>query len=135
MVEFEVGNGKLEVVGKRELAFFQGTCRGAAFSGFEYASENGARASKLKIEKGAFGDEEVEGFRSYYNGGGVFVDAEKYAERGVQVLARFEEEGLHVEGGNVAIVYCKVGEGKVILTGPHPEYDSFLAPKHLDDRY
>jgi biotin--protein ligase len=61
-------------------------------------------------------------FRSYYNGGGVFVDAEKYEDRGVQVLASYTER-LHVDSGEgaAAVVYRKVGEGSVVLTGPHPE--------------
>ncbi|CAZ80073.1 unnamed protein product [Tuber melanosporum] len=123
MVEFEVGNGKMEVVGSRELQFFPGACRGAAFAGFQYASEKGARAPKIKVEKEALGDSELEGFNSYYNGGGLFVDADKYADGGVEVLARFEEkEKLSVEGGDAAVVYCKIGNGGAILTGPHPEF-------------
>jgi biotin--protein ligase len=61
-------------------------------------------------------------FRSYYNGGGVFVDAEKYKDQGVQVLASYTER-LHVDSGEgtAAVVYRKVGEGSVVLTGPHPE--------------
>lgn len=123
--EFEVGSPDrgMEVVGPRELAFFPGTCRGGAFSGFRYASESGARAARLAVSKEAFGAAGVvpESFRSYYNGGGVFVDADDMAERGVEVLARYEDE-LNVDGGKAALVYCKVGSGGVILSGPHPEY-------------
>lgn len=118
-VEFEVGNGEMEVVGSRELSFFPGTCRGAAFTGFAYASESGARASKLKIEKGTLGHVALEEFRSYYNGGGLFVDAEEY--EGIEVLARYTQD-LSVTGGDAAVVYCKVGSGGAVLTGPHPEY-------------
>jgi biotin--protein ligase len=63
-------------------------------------------------------------FRCYYNGGGVFVDADKLAagSSDVQVLAEYVED-VAVEAGAVkaAIVYCKVGNGAAILTGPHPE--------------
>jgi biotin--protein ligase len=64
-----------------------------------------------------------EGFKCYYNGGGVFVDAPLYADKGVEVLASYTEE-LNVDPGTgaAAVVYCKVGEGAAILTGPHPEY-------------
>lgn len=117
-VEFEVGNELMEVVGSRELSFFPGTCRGAAFAGFAYASESGAKAPKLRIEKKTLSDIAPEEFRSYYNGGGLFVDAEKYD--GVEVLARYTED-LNVTGGDVAVVYCKIGRGGAILTGPHPE--------------
>jgi len=121
--EFEVGNRLLEVVGSRELAFFPGTCRGCAFKGFVYRSEAGAKAAELNVHKEAFKSEIVpETFRSYYNGGGVFVDAGKFADKGIEALASFTDP-LDVEGGDgpAAVVYCKVGEGSAILTGPHPE--------------
>ncbi|GFR44822.1 hypothetical protein Agub_g6160 [Astrephomene gubernaculifera] len=47
-VEFEVG-GPLQVVGDRELAFFPGTARGAAYPGFDYTSELGAHAAPLRF--------------------------------------------------------------------------------------
>ncbi|CAN9409369.1 unnamed protein product [Alternaria alternata] len=117
--------------GERELAFFPGVCRGLAFEGFKYASEAGARAAEIKIEKEAFEnvDEGVaETFKSYYNGGGVFVDAKKLESRGVQILASYTED-LHVESGEgqAAVVYRKVGEGHAVVTGPHPEF----APQNL----
>jgi biotin--protein ligase len=124
--EFEVDDPKMAVVGDRELGFFPGICRGLAFAGFQYASEAGARAANIKINKTTFAnadDTVSDHFKSYYNGGGVFVDAEKLESRGVQILASYTED-LHVESGAIkaAVVYRKVGEGHAILTGPHPEY-------------
>lgn len=122
--EFEVGDKKMQVIGDRELAFFPGTCRGCAFEGFVYSSEAGARAAEVKVSRTAFGDETVpETFHSYYNGGGVFVDAEAYADQGVEILASYTEE-LAVDSGKgaAAVVYRKIGEGAAVLTGPHPEY-------------
>ncbi|PGH01581.1 biotin-[acetyl-CoA-carboxylase] ligase [Blastomyces parvus] len=122
--EFEVGNKKLEVIGDRELAFFPGTCRGCAFPGFVYDSEDGARAAELKVSKSVPAFASVpEVFKAYYNGGGVFVDAPKYADQGVEVLASYTED-LSVDSGEgfAAVVYCKVGEGAAILTGAHPEF-------------
>lgn len=125
--EFEVGSPDkgMEVIGSRELAFFPGICRGGAFKGFHYASESGARAARIGVNRDAFTGVGVlpDSFRSYYNGGGVFVDASQMADKGVEVLASFEED-LDVDGGHgkAALVYCKVGNGAVILTGPHPEY-------------
>jgi biotin--protein ligase len=119
--EFEVGNRQLEVIGLRELSFFPGTCRGCAFKGFVYHSENGAKAVELSVNNETFKTGIVsQNFKSYYNGGGVFVDADQYADRGVEVLANYTET-LDVEGGTAAVVYCKVGEGGAIMTGPHPE--------------
>jgi len=119
--EFEVGNRVLEVIGNRELAFFPGTCRGCAFKGFVYHSEAGAKAVDVRVEKEAFKAGVVpQTFRSYYNGGGIFADAKSFADKGVEILASYTGD-LDVEGGSAAVVYCKVGEGGAILTGPHPE--------------
>lgn len=129
--EFEVGSDDkgMEVIGKRELAFFPGTCRGGAFKGFQYHSENGARAVPLKVHRDVF--DQAAGApaqaTSYYNGGGVFVDAASFKSKGVEVLASYEGK-IDVDGGDghAAAVYCKVSEGAAILFGPHPEYvDAF----------
>ncbi|KAH9871618.1 hypothetical protein J1614_005873 [Plenodomus biglobosus] len=130
--EFEVDDPKMAVVGDRELALFPGVCRGLAFKGFKYASEAGARAADIRIHKDSFEgvkDGVAETFKSYYNGGGVFVDAKKLEEKGVQILASYTED-LHVDSGEgaAAVVYRKVGEGHVVLTGPHPEF----APQNLN---
>ncbi|PWY71138.1 biotin apo-protein ligase [Aspergillus sclerotioniger CBS 115572] len=122
--EFEVGDKTLQVIGERELAFYPGTCRGGAFGGFVYHSEAGARAAEITVSKDALNAGIVpDRFRSYYNGGGVFVDAPLLADQGVEVLASFAEE-LNVDPGTgaAAVVYCRVGEGKAVLTGPHPEF-------------
>lgn len=122
--EFEVGHKGMEVIGDRELGFFPGICRGLAFPGFVYHSEAGARATELKVNKDALsaGGAVPDTFRSYYNGGGVFVDAEKFKDRGVEILASYTDD-LHVDSGDgkAAVVYRKIGEGNIILTGPHPE--------------
>lgn len=88
-----------------------------------YHSEIGAKAAQLKVNGDAFGSLTVPAtFKSYYNGGGVFVDAEKFSDKGVEILASYSEP-LDVESGDsaAAVVYCKCGEGNVILTGTHPE--------------
>jgi biotin--protein ligase len=124
--EFEVGNPDrgMEVVGSRELGFYPGTCRGCAFKGFQYGSEKGAKAVKISVQKEAYPavNAAPEEFKCYYNGGGVFVDAEKMANKGIDILAEYGDE-LDVQSGErkAAVVYCKVGEGAAVLTGPHPE--------------
>ena len=122
--EFEIGNKLLEVVGDRELAFYPGPARGCAFSGFVYHSEKGARAAELKVDKAVLSSGSVPNvFKSYYNGGCVFVDAPKYRDQGVEVLASYADK-LDVEPGEgtAAVVYCKTGQGAALLTGPHPEF-------------
>ncbi|EHK23600.1 uncharacterized protein TRIVIDRAFT_82399 [Trichoderma virens Gv29-8] len=127
--EFEVGNKALEVVGSRELGFFPGTCRGGAFKGFEYQSEKGARAATIKAEKQSLRDKIPDEFAVYYNGGGVFVDADATGGRKIEILASYKDD-LDVDGGGekAAVVLCHVGEGKAILSGPHPEF----APANLN---
>ena len=114
----------MEVIGRRELGFFPGTCRGGAFKGFEYKSEKGARAVRLTVANDAFEQEVASEITSYYNGGGVFVDAASVKDRKVEVLATYDEE-IDVDGGDgkAAVVLCTVGDGKALLTGPHPEYE------------
>lgn len=112
----------MEVVGSRELGFYFGICRGGVFKGFEYYSECGVRVVDVRVRKEGFdGDGEfLEVFKCYYNGGGVFVDVEKFVGEGVEVDILVEYEGdLDVELGEVKVVmvYCKVGEGVVILIG------------------
>ncbi|KFZ08402.1 hypothetical protein V501_05987 [Pseudogymnoascus sp. VKM F-4519 (FW-2642)] len=124
--EFEVGDKKMEVVGKRELSFFPGTCRGCAFKGFVYQSEAGACAAELTVETESFaGIDCPKSFKSYYNGGGVFVDAANFKSEGVEVLATYSKD-TDVDGGDcgtrAAAVYCKIGDGCAVLTGPHPEF-------------
>lgn len=115
----------MEVVGSRELGFYPGTCRGGAFRGFEYGCEKGALAARVVVpEGGSVAAAGVPGeFMCYYNGGGVFVDAAQFADQGVEILAEYGDE-LDVESGakKAAVVYCKVGEGAAVLTGPHPEW-------------
>lgn len=125
--EFMVGDEQMEVVGDRELGFFPGVCRGLAFPGFVYASEKGARAAELRVNGERFatvGGNVPESVKTYFNGGGVFVDAENNAmkQRGVEVLASFTEP-LNVDSGKgtAAVVYRKIGNGHTILSGPHPE--------------
>ncbi|OTB03699.1 hypothetical protein M426DRAFT_321627 [Hypoxylon sp. CI-4A] len=135
--EFEVGNKAMEVVGPRELAFFPGTCRGGAFKGFQYHSEKGARAVRINVVKDAFKGAGLvpEVFTSYYNGGGVFVDAAD--KNDVQVLASYASD-LDVDSGpeKAALVYCQVGQGAAILTGPHPEFAAAnLSPQNDVEGY
>ena len=134
--EFEVGNKTLQVIGDRELSFFPGTCRGCAFPGFVYHSDAGARATELNVSKEALSVGAVpDVFKSYYNGGGVFVDAPLYADKGVEVLASYTEK-VHVDSGRgtAAVVYCKVGDGSVILTGTHPEFVHVAKKELMENR-
>lgn len=119
-VEFAQGDPTMEVTGRRDLAFFPGIGRGPAFKGFQYNSEVGAKATKLITCDG----EEV---YNYFNGGAVFVDAD--IKSNVEVLAHYTQQTdvpySDVNDPNVkpaAVVLCKAGKGKILLTGTHPEF-------------
>jgi biotin--protein ligase len=113
-IEFEKGSA-IEVVGQRELAFFPGLSRGTMFPGFVYNSENGARSVSILLNKSQ------KSIKTYYNGGGYFVDANKYDS--VKVICTYQDRGLAMETNAAAGVQCQVGKGSAVLFGVHPEYD------------
>lgn len=132
--EFAVGNPCLEVSGSRELRLFPGTCRGPAFPGFTYGDESGARVAELELNKESL-NIDIGTCHNYYNGGGVFVDADKYDN--VEILASYKQQ-LSVESGSTsaAAIHIKVGKGAAILTGTHPEWvPEILKQDHSDEHY
>lgn len=131
--EFAKGDPVMEVVGDRELKFFPGITRGPVFGTFEYNSELGARAAKILVNGGTE-------FCTYYNGGSCFVDADMYDN--VEVLARYGDQASIQFSDNpaskathaAAVVLCRVGKGKALLTGPHPEFTPRLLEKNGDEK-
>lgn len=111
-LEFDLGQS-LEVKGERELKFFPGLACGPAFGQgtFCYMSAKGAKVAKLRMHNGSI-------LFSYFNGGCYFDQASSLEN--VKVLARY----LEIPHEPAAIVYCKVGKGKAILSGVHPEVGS-----------
>ncbi|KAF3927791.1 hypothetical protein ABW20_dc0100889 [Dactylellina cionopaga] len=111
-VEFEKGNKALEVTGSRELGLFPGTSQGTA----------GTEVRALGVIGKLLEFNAPTGFSSYWRGGGAFLDAELFAERGVEILARYSDKVVRgpVEG-DVATVGCTVGAGYALLIGAHPE--------------
>lgn len=134
-LSFEPGT-PLEVEGRRELAFFPGRALGAAAPGFDYGSESGAVAARLRWRRP--GSDSWSGTAlDYCNGGPVFVAADGGAVPdegdGFSVLARYElpppppcssPAAAAAAAGGVAAVACVVGAGVAVLCGTHPE----LAP-------
>lgn len=131
--EFAVGDTQLEVSGPRELKLFPGVARGPAFSGFKYGDESGARVVQLAINKDVLGID-IDTCYNYYNGGAVFVDADKYDN--VDILAAYTEP-LSVESGSTAaaVIHSKVGKGSVILTGTHPEWVPEILKQDNSDKH
>lgn len=112
-VEFAVGSS-LEVVGPRELGFFQGVSEGPALAPYHYKNHSGARAACLQL--GAVSFSPV----VFYSGGGAFVDAAAYSN--VQVIANYNHEICQ----QAAIVKCLVGKGVALLSAVHFEFDPAL---------
>lgn len=128
--EFEVGDPKMEVSGPRELAFYPGTAKGAAFKGFVYELHVGARAAKILVNTSALPGCPAEVF-NYFNGGCIFADAGKY--KNVEILAKYDEETDVEDTDKAAAIYRKFGKGDVILSGTHPEAIAHsLKPRETD---
>ncbi|KAJ1795744.1 biotin holocarboxylase synthetase, partial [Coemansia sp. RSA 2399] len=142
--EFQPGT-PLEVIGDRELAFFKGTCLGCAYPGYDYKSEDGARAAEAVVERdafklpAAFWKRDPTNVRIYYNGGGYFLTDEflgKHpANDNALVLVRYASDvsdprnRTKLVTGAPAVISCKAGRGVAVLSGLHPEYAwDFLAP-------
>ncbi len=115
MIEFERGS-PLEIIESRELAFFPGMASGPAYGNdlFCYESEMGAKIVPVKWK------ENGEQAHVYYNGGCHFVRAHEYEN--ISLLATYEDLDLS------AIISCKVGLGRAVLSGVHPEYCPSLMP-------
>ncbi|MCC5832813.1 MAG: hypothetical protein JJU12_07210 [Chlamydiales bacterium] len=108
-IEFEKG-GELEVCASRELAFFPGRAVGPAYGlgRFCYKSEKGAREALVKWKGGLS--------RIYFNGGCYFEEPE--AHPSIEVLARYQD----LPEKPAALIKCKVGKGRAVLSGTHPEF-------------
>lgn len=110
VIEF-ARDGPHQIVEGRELAFFPGKAIGPAYGSelFCYNSERGARPAW--IEWGELGSGHF-----YYNGGCYFEMPDNYPN--VKVIGRYAD----ISGRPAAALLCKVGKGKALLSGIHPEY-------------
>lgn len=122
-VEFEQGRAGYEVIGDRLLRFYPGTCKGAAFDGFVYDTEEGARDASIDLDSDVW-----EGVHAkvplpntmhvYHNGGGFF---EETTFDDITILARYTDLPNRPPAG----VLCRVGSadaGKAVLWAIHPEH-------------
>ncbi|GAA99253.1 uncharacterized protein L969DRAFT_73058 [Mixia osmundae IAM 14324] len=116
-VDFEAGSA-LAVKGDRELSFFGGTCKGAAFPGFVYESESGARHVPVALNQVHWSrvwSDVPSQAEVYWNGGGTFQISESTSR--ATVLATYSE----LDNAPAAVL-CHVGKGKALLWSAHPEY-------------
>jgi glutamine amidotransferase-like uncharacterized protein len=132
-IEFDKG-GQLQVTEKRELCFFDGKAIGPIFgtNSYKYSSNHGARILKISHI-----DDNIN--YSYYNGGCFFKDA--HLLDNVSIIGKYE----NLPENHAAIVECKYGQGRAILSGVHFEItkddltfknEHLLENEHLiDDGY
>ena len=144
-VEFAKGDPVFEVLGPRELKFFPGTAQGPTFPGFQYDSNAGAKATPILLSQHGsrlvaevwstiVAAELTEPFSVFYNGGCHFIPKNKLQQKAqtatgqpsnnsFEVLATYNVENV---SGQAAIVACRFGKGKVILSGVHFEASAQL---------
>ena len=102
--------------------------RGAAYPGFVYDSESGARNVPVKLQRnprGAFvwPESMADSITAYWNGGGIF-EMEASRATNCTVLASLDD----LPEKPAVIVACSIGQGCAILSGIHPEHP----PAHSD---
>lgn len=123
-IEFELNRELYEVKGKRPLEFYAGVCRGTAFPGFVYDTEQGARDAVIDLEPLAWKqvwEAHPPSVAVYYNGGGYF-DEPASDDSSASVLARYKELPHQPPAG----LLCTPGTsgGKAVLWAVHPEHPS-----------
>ena len=105
-VEFAPGT-EMEVVGERNLAFYEGTAVGPILKPYSYEDDSGACAAEIVLEN-------TKKLYIYYNGGCAFTPEPN--ENNVEVIGRYAEKD-----NLPAILKCKFGKGEAILSGVHFE--------------
>lgn len=108
-IEFEKGM-PLEVIKAGELNFFKGKAAGPVhgLGQFNYGNYQGALLTTINFNKKIY--------KAYYHGGSSFYGSLNNTD--TQVLATY----ANLPQMPPAIVMCKVGAGRAILTGVHIEY-------------
>lgn len=120
-VTFNPKNKDYAVNEKRELGFFPGAAKGPALGDYNPFTSIGVKAAALKLSKSG------KTLKVFYNGGGYFEKREK-KRKAVEVLA------LYKNLDQAAIVFMKVGRGRVLLSGVHPEQNPEEIPP-FDETY
>lgn len=112
-IEFEKG-GRLEVCAKRSMQLYPGLAVGPAYGPGKYSYEEGYTDQGLEAAHISWEDEEC---FAYFNGGCYFDSPERYDN--VQILSSY----LNLEERLAAIIECKIGKGKALLSGVHIEFN------------
>lgn len=103
-IEWAVGTNQ-EITGPRELAFYPGMAVGPVYDFIEDGDISKCWEGAVRLDTGV---------TVHYEAGPVF---EETADPSVTVLARFAA----LPGQPPAIVSCKIGQGRAVLSSPHVE--------------
>lgn len=138
-IKFMMDDPVHKIHDKRELAFWEGACEGTVFKGFKYKTEDGTIPATVEIDLdavraavGANSTNVPKGAKKtvsyvYTNGGGAFVPPSSPSSSfaaSSSTLARYAD----VADAPSAVVSVRVGAGRVVLTGIHPEYSPLDEP-------
>lgn len=104
-IEFAKGTD-LEVCGERYLKLVPCTAVGPVYAPYVYGGHSSAVAATVFNEN--------QNYTVYFNGGCYFKDA---IACDLEILSTYEN-------GEAAIVTCRYGDGAVLLSGVHFEYDA-----------
>lgn len=107
-IEFALGSS-IEVNQERSLNFYDGIASGPILADYDYHSQKGARAAKVRYGKTLVS--------LYFNGGSTFLDAEKIPN--LDIIGHYQLNENYLP----AIVHIKQGSGCVILSGVHFEFE------------
>lgn len=110
-VEFDK-NGRLEVVGDRELGFFKGKAIGPILAPYDYKTQSGTRAASIHMMI-----PDIKKIKLFYNGGGFFKNANHYSN--TRVVGTYVNQ-------LPAIILIHYGQGQVLLSAVHFEYNPYL---------
>ncbi|ORX68174.1 class II aaRS and biotin synthetase [Linderina pennispora] len=131
------GSGRCEFEPKHCDGSDGGARAGAAYPGYHYKTEDGARAAEVTVDQEKFRvgqnywRNDPKNVRIYYNGGGYFLTDDflgKPASKDVEVLVRYANDVTDPYDRSKrvanapALIACRVGRGQAILTGLHPDY-------------
>lgn len=113
-VEFDVG-GPLQVIGPRELKFFNGTAWGPVFGPYDPTSEKGARAAKINLDPTLLLPTPLD---IYFNGGCSFKQNDTSLDDTIALLGTYAQKN-----NDSAIIMTQDG---ALLSCVHFEIDPYL---------
>ncbi|TIB34360.1 hypothetical protein E3P86_02819 [Wallemia ichthyophaga] len=132
-VEFAVGDESLAIVGDRPLNLIDALAVGPALPNFQYNSERGAHLAEVEVEASTHKHTHTrtqahDKLLLYLNGGCAFdigSTSTQDTDTDTSILATYSHNG------SVAALQRRYGNGRVVVTGVHPEFSLKCPPASL----